>query len=172
MSRVPRIVLAQMLVQPGRPDLNVERMLAMMSQAREQGAEVIAFPEMCIPGYILGDLWEQTVLVEDFASYSDLVRQASQGLVVIFGNVVLDHENIGEDGRLRKFNAVLVCQNGEWVMRSGLPDDLPHGCQPKTLHPNYRFFDDDRHFYSLRKLAQASGRGLHDYLVPYQLTPQ
>ena len=28
---------------------------------------------------------------------------------------------------------------------------------PKTLHPNYRFFDDDRHFYSLRKLAGETG---------------
>ena len=41
--------------------------------------------------------------------------------------------------------------------------------QPKTLHPNYRFFDDDRHFYSLRKLAQAEGRALEDYLVPYEV---
>jgi len=124
---------------------------------------------MCIPGYIVGDLWEQDALVEDLAGYSDVVCAASAGLVVLFGNVALDRGRIGEDGRVRKFNAVHVCHDGRRVLREGLPEGLPGGAQPKTLHPNYRFFDDDRHFYSLRKLAQANGRALADYLVPYQV---
>lgn len=169
MSRLPRIALAQMEVRPGRPDLNLERMLTWMDEARDLGVELLAFPEMCIPGYIVGDLWEEDALVEDFASYSDLVRAHSAGLTVLFGNVVLDHRAIGEDGRVRKFNAVVVCHDGAFVSREGMPDGVPAGVQPKTLHPNYRFFDDDRHFYSLRKLAQAEGRPLHDYLLPFQV---
>lgn len=169
MSRLPRIALAQMDVRPGRPDLNLDRMLAWMDRARRRGVELLAFPEMCLPGYIVGDLWEQDALVEDFAGYSDLVREASAGLTVLFGNVALDRAAIGEDGRVRKFNAVYVCHDGAYVTRAGLPDGLPHGVQPKTLHPNYRFFDDDRHFYSLRKLAQAQGRALDDYLIPFQV---
>ncbi|MFT5175826.1 MAG: NAD+ synthase (glutamine-hydrolyzing) [Gammaproteobacteria bacterium] len=170
MIRMPRIVLAQMEVRPGRPDLNVARMMQMMEQARERGAEVIAFPELCVSGYILGDLWEQDAMVEDFAAYSDVVCAASQGLTVLFGNVALDRASIGEDGRQRKFNAVRVCQNGAFVPRVGFPAGLPAGTQPKILHPNYRFFDDDRHFYSLRKLAQAHGRELRDYLLPFRVT--
>jgi len=170
MSRMPRIVLAQMEVRPGRPDLNVSRMLQMMDRARERGAEIIAFPEMCVSGYILGDLWEQDAMVEDFASYSDVLCAASEQLTVLFGNVALDRESIGEDGRRRKFNAVLVCQNGAFVSRPRLPSGIPPGSQPKTLHPNYRFFDDDRHFYSLRKLAQAHGRDLREYLLPFRVT--
>jgi len=46
---------------------------------------------------------------------------------------------------------------------------LPAGIQPKTLHPNYRFFDDDRHFFSLRQLAEDVGRPLEDWLYPYQI---
>jgi len=83
--------------------------------------------------------------------------------------VALDREAIGEDGRVRKFNAVQVCHDGAVVLREGLPPGLPGGAQPKTLHPNYRFFDDDRHFYSLRKLAQAQGCALEDYLLPYEV---
>ncbi len=169
MSPLPRIALAQMEVLPGRPDLNLERMRALMERARAGGFEVVAFPEMCLPGYIIGDLWEQDALVADFAAYSDAVREASAGLTVLFGNVALDRGAIGEDGRVRKFNAVHVCHDGSFVTRPGLPPGLPEGAQPKTLHPNYRFFDDDRHFYSLRKLAQAQGRALEDYLVPYEV---
>ncbi|MFT5448269.1 MAG: NAD+ synthase (glutamine-hydrolyzing) [Gammaproteobacteria bacterium] len=169
MSRMPRIVLAQMEVRPGRPDLNVARMLQMMDEARGRGAEIIAFPELCVSGYILGDLWEQDAMVEDFASYSEDIRAASDSLIVLFGNVALDGGSTGEDGRQRKFNSVLVCQNGNYVSRSEQPAGLPVGCQPKILHPNYRFFDDDRHFYSLRKLAQAHGRDLRDYLQPFSV---
>ncbi|MFP6590797.1 MAG: nitrilase-related carbon-nitrogen hydrolase, partial [Candidatus Latescibacterota bacterium] len=53
---LPVIALAQMEVRPGRPDLNVEQMEALITEARAVGAEVVAFPEMCVPGYILGDL--------------------------------------------------------------------------------------------------------------------
>jgi NAD+ synthase (glutamine-hydrolysing) len=169
MTRLPRIALAQMEVRPGRPDLNLGRMLALMDRARAEGVELVAFPEMCLPGYLIGDLWEQDALVEDFASYSDLVCEASAGLTVLFGNVALDGSAIGEDGRVRKFNVVHVCHDGAYVQREALPPGLPRGAQPKTLHPNYRFFDDDRHFYSLRKLAQALGRPLEEYLVPYEV---
>jgi NAD+ synthase (glutamine-hydrolysing) len=169
MSRLPRIALAQMEVRAGRPDLNLARMLEMMAQARDRSVRVIAFPEMCLSGYIIGDLWEQDALVEDFAGYSELVCRESAGLAVVFGNVALDRSSIGEDGRIRKFNAVHVCHDGAMVERDALPAGLPACAQPKTLHPNYRFFDDDRHFYSLRKLAQAQGKSLQDYLVPYEV---
>ena len=53
--------------------------------------------------------------------------------------------------------------------RPGLPPGLPPGCQPKTLHPNYRFFDDDRHFYSVRKLAAEQGRPLSEWAVPFEV---
>lgn len=168
-SALPAIALVQMEVRPGRPDLNATRMLGLISQARESGAEVVVFSELCLSGYLIGDLWEVDALVEDYASYSEQIRRASQGLVVLFGNVVVDSSRIGEDGRRRKYNAVCVCADGQYVARPGLPPGLPDGVQPKTLHPNYRFFDDDRHFYSLRKLAQAQGCSVYDWMVPFEV---
>lgn len=166
---LPPIALAQMEVRPGRPDLNAARMLELITQAREAGAEVVVFSELCLSGYLIGDLWEVDALVEDYAAYSEEIRRASQGLVVLFGNVVTDPAQIGEDGRRRKYNAVCVCADGQYVARPELPPGLPDGVQPKTLHPNYRFFDDDRHFYSLRKLAVAQGRPLYDWMVPFEV---
>lgn len=168
-SALPPIALVQMEVRPGRPDINAGRMLELIAQAREAGAEVVVFSELCLSGYLIGDLWEVDALVEDYASYSEQIRQASQGLVVLFGNVVVDPSHIGEDGRQRKYNAVCICADGQYVARPDLPPGLPDGVQPKTLHPNYRFFDDDRHFYSLRKLAQARGRSVYDWMVPFEI---
>lgn len=169
MEGLPEIALAQMEVRPGRPDLNVERLLEMVETARHSGAEVVVFPEMCVSGYIIGDLWEVDALVEDYAAWSEDIRRASDGIAVVFGNVAVDAARPGEDGRLRKYNAVYACRDGEWLQRPGLPPGLPSWMQPKTLHPNYRFFDDDRHFYSLRKLAQEEGRPLEDWLVPFEV---
>jgi len=154
-------------VKAGRPDLNVANMVERIESARAQGAEIIAFSELCISGYILGDLWEVDALVEDFASYSEDIRAASSGLTVIFGNVAIAAQQIGQDGRLRKYNAVYVCCDGEYVVRPNAPQGLPFGIHPKTLHPNYRFFDDDRHFFSLRQLAEAESRSPYDWTQPY-----
>ncbi len=166
---LPRIALVQMEVIPGRPDRNVARMLGFLDDARKADAEVVVFSEMCIPGYLIGDTWELDALVEDFAAWSDGIRDASRGITVIFGNVVIDAGAIGEDGRSRKYNAVHVCHDGQAVSRDGIPAGLPPGVHAKTLHPNYRFFDDDRHFYSLRKLAESTGRSVYDWMVPFEV---
>ena len=166
---LPTVALVQMDVRAGRPDLNVRSMLAFIERARNAGAAIVAFPEMCIPGYILGDAWEIDALVEDYESWSTAIRDASRGLAVVFGNVALDREFIGEDGRVRKLNAAWVCHDGRFVERTGLPGRLPHGVHPKTLHPNYRFFDDDRHFYSLRKIAAETDTRVTDWTVPYDI---
>ena len=166
---LPAVALAQMEVRAGRPDLNVESMLGFIGRARAAGAAIVAFPEMCIPGYVLGDAWEIDALVEDFEGWSDAVRDASRGIAVVFGNVALDRAAIGEDGRVRKLNAAWVCHDGLFVERASLPAPLPHGVHPKTLHPNYRFFDDDRHFYSLRKIAGETGTRVSDWTIPYEI---
>ncbi|TFH46124.1 MAG: NAD(+) synthase [Lysobacterales bacterium] len=166
---LPTIALVQMAVVPGRPDRNVARMLGFIDDARSAGADVVAFSEMCIPGYLIGDIWELDALVADFAAWSDAVRDASHGITVIFGNVAVDNDAVGEDGRTRKYNAVHVCHDGQSVSRNGIPTGLPAGVHPKTLQPNYRFFDDDRHFYSLRKLAESTGRSVYDWMVPFEV---
>ena len=165
----PRIALAQMEVRPGRPEANVERMLQLIARARAREAALVVFPEMCISGYILGDCWEQERIVEDFAAYSQDICAASAGLGVVFGNVAVDPKRRSEDGRLRKYNAAWICADRQWVLRANLPCELPCGIHPKTLHPNYRFFDDDRHFYSLCKLAAEEGASVYDWIVPYSI---
>ena len=68
LASLPPIALAQMDVRPGRPDLNLARMLDFIGQARQANAEIIVFSELCVCGYLIGDLWEVDALVETISA--------------------------------------------------------------------------------------------------------
>jgi NAD+ synthase (glutamine-hydrolysing) len=55
-----RIAMAQLYVKAGRSEDNLTRMHEMVFDAKKQGADLIIFPEMSVPGYILADKWLQT----------------------------------------------------------------------------------------------------------------
>ena len=157
-----RIALGQMEVIPGSPDLNCRTMLDMIEEARAQKAEIVIFPEMALPGYLLGDTWEQQAFLRDCEEYGRVIVAASRDICVLFGNVGVDWKKIGDDGRVRKYNAFFIAQNGR--LRGG--ENYPYPFRIKTLQPNYREFDDTRHFYSLRKLAPEMGKPVEELLLP------
>ncbi len=161
-----KIALGQMEVRPGRPSENLETMLAMVDQAKGAGAELIVFPEMALPGYLLGDGWEQRAFLEDCQACGDRLVQASQGVAILFGNVAVDWERHNDDGRPRKYNALFAAQEGRLVQPLG----APYPFAIKTLLPSYREFDDPRHFYSARKLAEELRCRPEDLLQPLELT--
>lgn len=150
---------------PGRPDINSRAMLSMIEEARAGAADMIVFPEMAIPGYLLGDTWEQQAFLRDCEEYGRRIIAASEGLCVVFGNVGMDWNRSGDDGRVRKYNAFFVAQNG----RLCADDSFPYPFRIKTLLPNYREFDDTRHFYSLRQLAVDLGRSVKELLQPIRI---
>ena len=60
-----KIAIGQIEVKPGRPDINTKTMLEAIATAKAKSADIIIFPEMSIPGYLLGDLWEQTSFLKE-----------------------------------------------------------------------------------------------------------
>ncbi len=50
------LALAQINTQLGCVEANLEKHLALARQAREQGAELVVFPELSLTGYVLQDL--------------------------------------------------------------------------------------------------------------------
>ncbi len=160
-----RIRLAQMEVHPGHPRENTARMIAQIATARQAGIELIAFPEMAIPGYIIGDEWERHAFLRECERCGGRLREQSHGIVVVFGNVAMDWRRRNEDGRVRKYNAMFVAEAGHFTgPRSG-----PYPYVIKTLLPNYREFDDSRHFCDLRKLALEEHRPLSELIAPVPL---
>ncbi|RHK02358.1 NAD(+) synthase [Acidaminococcus sp. AM05-11] len=141
------IACAQIQVEPGNPEANTKKALAYLEKARAQQADIVLFPELTIPGYLLGDLWEQNAFLRDCEAWGKELIAASKDLCIVFGNIALDPEKINEDGRIRKYNAAFVAQNGK-LLHGG----LPYPFISKTALPNYREFDDGRYFHSTTKL--------------------
>ncbi|WP_425057857.1 Glutamine-dependent NAD(+) synthetase [Sporomusa carbonis] len=153
-----KIALGQMEVIPGRPDLNTGKMLTMIHDASHQQADIIIFPEMAIPGYLLGDTWEQQAYLRDCETFGHQVIAASRDICIVFGNVAVEWDKHGDDGRVRKHNACFIAQNGKLIAK-----------RIKTLHPNYREFDDTRHFFSLRKLALELNQDVESLIKPVKI---
>lgn len=151
-----------MEVLPGRPVENTSRILECIDDARRDKVELIVFPEMAVPGYLLGDEWEREAFLKECETCANEIRAASAGLIAVFGSVGIDWDRKNEDGRVRKYNAVFVAESGQFKGPEGGPYDFTI----KTLLPNYRVFDDSRHFHDLRKLALETGRPVDDLIRP------
>ncbi|MBQ8698831.1 MAG: NAD(+) synthase, partial [Schwartzia sp.] len=161
-----RIALAQMRVVPGHPVRNTETMREFIADARKQNADLVIFPEMTIPGYLLGDTWEQTAFLEECEACGEEIIAASKGIAVMFGNVAIDWKKKNNDGRARKYNAFFTAKDGRLIT----PEGMPYPFVVKTLLPNYREFDDTRHFFSLQKLARELGASTEKLLSPIRLS--
>ncbi|MBT3194838.1 MAG: NAD(+) synthase [Verrucomicrobia bacterium] len=158
--------LAQIEVLPGQPRENTNTILEHIAEAIRDGIELLVFPEMAVPGYLLGDTWEQQAFLRQCEACGHEIRRASQGLIVTFGNVAVDWSRRNEDGRVRKYNAIFVAENGEFVS----PENGRYPFGIKALLPNYRQFDDSRHFFDLRKLAFEEHTSVQELLTPFHTT--
>jgi len=141
--------------------------LARARSAVQKGAQVVVGSEMMLTHYLCGDRYEINEFVEEVWLAAGYVAEQSKDIdaVLIFGGIALDSvPTFGEDGRLRKYNAAFVVQNGEFVLNDAY---MPFAI--KSLMPNYRIFDDSRHFYDLRKVAAERGKQLSDLQQPFRV---
>lgn len=161
-----KIYACQMTVRPGRPDLNFKTIEKYIAEARAAGADLAVFPEMCIPGYLISDQWEEAAFVTECIAYGDKVAELSADIDILFGNVAREAEN-GENGRALLYNAAFYAHKGTFqtLVRSG---DCVKNFLPKTLLPSYREFDEPRYFSDLRKLAQSLSLPVSALLKPYE----
>lgn len=160
-----KIHLVQMEVVPGQPSVNTEKMLKSIAAAKKAAVHLVVFPELAVPGYLIGDLWERDAFLRECESCGNEIRQASDGIIVVFGNVAMDWKRRNEDGRVRKYNALFVAADGKFIgPLNGLYEYVI-----KSLLPNYREFDDSRYFYDQRKLASERGVSVEDIIAPVKV---
>ena len=132
-----KVALCQMKVVAGRPDLNGSKMLSMMGEACNAGAKVVCFNELAIPGYMVGDNWEDHSFVNDCIEWSEDIKDAAKclGITVVYGSVTHGAAGVNyEDGRPEKYNSAIVHGDGKSTVYN------------KTNRPNYREFEDKRYF--------------------------
>ncbi|MEO7003129.1 MAG: NAD+ synthase [Ktedonobacterales bacterium] len=128
-ARRLRIALAQINVTVGDLAGNVARMLAAARQAHDEGATLVAFPELALTGYPPEDLLLKPGFVADnLAALDHLTRETANlsGLTLVVGFV---------DRVVDIYNAAAVLREGR-----------RYGVYHKQYLPNYGVFDEDRYF--------------------------
>lgn len=110
---------------------NAEQMAEMIADAANQNVEIIIFPELSITGYTCGDLFAQSVLLEEAEKSLEWLVAETQSLPVI-SIVGIPHPHNGS-----LINAAVVFQSGKIL-----------GVVPKTFLPNYKEFYEKRWFAS------------------------
>lgn len=161
-----KIGLAQINVHAGDPRYNTAVIKDNIIQAKDAGCDIIIFPELSIPGYFIGDIWDQPDYIDDCVRFGEEIQAASDGITVIYGNVAKEAGRVNLDGRTRKYNAMFVAHNGRLIS----PARSPYPFYIKTLLPNYREFSDIRYFTSLMEVAQERHAFPEDFLSPVQIT--
>ena len=113
------------------PQTNAGTVLAQVRECHEEGVAVAVFPELCLTGYSLDDLFLQDRLLDEaVAGLEELVRaSADLGPVFVVG-APLRHDS-------RLFNCAVVIHRGSVL-----------GVVPKVHLPNYREFYEERWFAS------------------------
>ena len=144
-----KIALSQFEIIPSMPADNVARMIKFIEEARESKADMIIFPELSISGYLIGDMWESESFIRECEELGEEIIKASKDIFVIFGNVAVDRNKKNFDGRVRKYNALFLAKDGKLIKNSS---KIPYPFIIKTLLPNYKEFEDPRHFFSLKDL--------------------
>lgn len=148
---------------------NLKKIKNFIHKAKNKKCDIVVFPELCVSGYFLGDLWLDDYFALKLDNLNKKLKKYSKGIVVIYGNLVVDKNQKNKDGSIRKYNCACIFNNGSCVQRKNKNLDLLESAQVKTLLPNYRIFDDSRYFFSTLDLSLERGLSLSDLLQPFEV---
>lgn len=166
-----KIALSQFEIIPSMPTNNAARIINYIEEAKNNKADMIIFPELAISGYLIGDMWESESFIRECEELGDEIIKASKDIFVIFGNVAVDRNKKNFDGRVRKYNALFLAKDGKLIKNPY--SKIPYPFIIKTLLPNYKEFEDTRHFFSLKDLifenALEDNFDLKEYFNPVEI---
>ena len=118
--------MAQMNATVGDLDGNSERIVAAIREARHLSADLVAFPELSLPGYPPEDLLLKPQFIRENSDRLFQIASECHGIAAIVGFIDADADI---------YNAAAVIYDGKVV-----------GIYRKMYLPNYGVFDEDRYF--------------------------
>src|SRR4051794_4039189 len=128
-----RLALAQINTVVGDLDGNRDLILSRLGEAREQGADLVLFPELAVTGYPPEDLLLRPSFVRAAAESVREIAAQARDVVTLVGFPRFDSD---------LYNACAVCADGE-----------VKAVYRKRFLPNYGVFDEDRYFAPGRELV-------------------
>ena len=126
MGQPLRVALAQINPTVGDLEGNSRLIIDWIGRARDQGADIVCFPELAITGYPPEDLVLKRAFVRDNLKQLDVVARATKGISAVVGF-------IDDDGAI--FNSAAFMHDGELK-----------AVYHKVFLPNYGVFDEQRYF--------------------------
>jgi NAD+ synthase (glutamine-hydrolysing) len=130
--RILNLALAQINSTVGNLDENYKKIMSYLERAKKMGADVVAFPELCLTGYPPEDLLLKSEFIDDNLKYLKKIQQNVTGITAIIGFV---------DRKDDIYNSAAVIQNKKLV-----------GIYHKIFLPNYGVFDENRYFQAGREV--------------------
>lgn len=128
--RLLRIGLAQINSTVGDLDGNIARIVDAIGRARTLGVDLLAFPEMCVPGYPPEDLLLKPAFIQGCIDRTRDLAPHTKGITVVVGTLERDAD---------LYNSAAVLHDGRFV-----------GTARKRYLPNYGVFDENRYFMAER----------------------
>lgn len=124
-----RITVASPRLHLGSTNENKNEILNLINKS--QNSSVILFPELCITGYSIGDMFFNQTLYDAQISALDKILQETKNIssIIILGVAIIEAD--------RLYNCGVAIQNGTIL-----------GIVPKSYLPNKREFYEKRHFTS------------------------
>jgi NAD+ synthase (glutamine-hydrolysing) len=133
--------MAQINTTVGDLEGNTAKILDYIQRARDQQADLVAFPEMAITGYPPEDLLFQPSFIQANIQKMHHVVAQSQGITVVVGFV---------DSQGDIHNAAAIARDGQLL-----------GIYHKVYLPNYGVFDEDRYFKAGNQCPVFIINGIH-----------
>src|ERR671936_1838330 len=127
-----RLALAQINTVVGDLDRNRDRIVARIREAKEEGADLVLFPELVVTGYPPEDLLLRPSFIRAAARTLEEIARESRGIVALVGVPRLERD---------LYNACAICAGGE-----------VKALYRKRFLPNYGVFDEHRYFAPGRDL--------------------
>lgn len=144
-----RVGLVVQPVRVGDVDYNCDGIIAATQEAKGQGVQVLAFPEMVLTGYTIGDLIQQQALLEKAENSLARLLQATSNVaaLIVIGMPLAVEQRI--------YNCAVILNSGKII-----------GVIPKTLLPGYKEYYETRWFTSSRQSSVDAVRLLNQS-VPF-----
>ena len=126
-----KVTIGQINTTNGDLEGNVKKIISAIELAKQQGSDLIVFPEVTTHGYTSQDWFQDPDIIDHALDPLKRIIPATKGITAIVGTI---RKNEDKDGR-RLFNVAAVIHDGKLL-----------GFEEKVLLPEYDVFDDPRYF--------------------------
>jgi NAD+ synthase (glutamine-hydrolysing) len=126
-----KIALAQRNYHIGNFESNTKKIIESIKDARENGADLVVFAELCVCGYPARDFLEFKEFIDYCATAAKQIAEVCTGIACIIGLPTYNLKDEGKD----LFNSAYFIEDGK-----------VKAIVNKALLPNYDVFDEYRYF--------------------------